>query len=134
MSGLSGNLNNDVKLLDYNPLCVHSCSLSHSKKTQVFDDGNIDIKYLGSGCTASCVSIGARWRLCETSKPVRQDVSDGSNLSNSSVKYAAAINKNVDRDGNDSLSRKKCAILCCFYTQTLRKVFSNPSFSSRLDS
>lgn len=68
----------------------------------------------------------ARWhtgRLSEANKPLLKGVSDGSNLNTSSVKYAAAINKNVDRDGDDSLSRKKklnfarfsfCIILCCF--------------------
>lgn len=46
-------------------------------------------------------------RLSEANKPSLKGVSDGSNLSNSSVKYAAAINKNVDRDEDDSLSGKK---------------------------
>lgn len=51
-----------------------------------------------------------RWytgRLSEANKPLLKGVGDGSNLNNSSVKYAAAINKNVDRDGDDSLSGKK---------------------------
>lgn len=41
-------------------------------------------------------------------KPVNlyTDVSDGSNLSSSSVKYAAAINKNVGRGGDDSVSNQ----------------------------
>lgn len=69
------------------------------------------------------------------------------------MKYAAAINKNVDRDGDDSLSGKKKSPVQpdfpfalyyaisklkmnhLFLIDSLnRKVFSNPSFIPRLES
>lgn len=51
--------------------------------------------------------MGTLVDFAETNKPFLKDVGDGSNLNNSSVKYAAAINKNVERDGDDSLSGEK---------------------------
>lgn len=76
-----------------------------------------------------------RWytgRLSEANKPLLKGVSDGSNLNNSSVKYAAAINKNVDRDGDDSLSGKKKVEFSQIFLLHDMMLFLNSKFATCL--